>query len=499
MSPKTSVVCAGRPPQQQQQEEEEQEEVEEEMQHPAARNGKAARGADEKGGNGRANAASGATKNGGSIGSKSGSGSSNKGGGGGTPQLPSASTWSSAVRLLMERVFRVSEDESGGGRDRESRLPRAAALSKLIDPEMSLSISLGQAALPLALEMYSRALPPYYTRAVHEAHVVSACARVDDLVVGPALEATRNRLRRECLRLWEGGRQMCECRSLTGRPCTLRVHQLPLEEGQDPPGGLAAASGLLRVGDRLLSVNGVMVRGHAVATSALKSTVGELRLRILRAGGEASTKDKGEASAKDKGEASAKDKGEASAKDKGRGRPRRNGRGEARHPTRREEVRRQRRRRRRSRLCVKPRVTSKLGISPRRIAPRAAYPRSPPPAARVAAAAAAAAQGAAVAAAVAEGAEAAEAAEVVEGARAPLRRVRHDLTRPTPHRGAPATAAAPSGCATIPSAWRPPTAASSRATVATSCRTTRCSCWPAIAPPPRLPRRRDTRHLLRLR
>ena len=105
--------------------------------------------------------------------------------------------------------------------------------------------------------------------------------QVRAFVVGPSREATLARLGRECLGVWQAGRQLCDAISLTGRPCAFRVHLLP-HENAEPPEGLAAASGLLRVGDKLLAINGVAVLGHARATIALKSAVGELRLRVLR-------------------------------------------------------------------------------------------------------------------------------------------------------------------------------------------------------------------------
>ena len=56
----------------------------------------------------------------------------------------------------------------------------------------------------------------------------------------------------DCVR--QAGRQLCDAHSLAGRPCTYRVHALPTPPASD---GLAAASGLLCVGDRVVSVNGV--------------------------------------------------------------------------------------------------------------------------------------------------------------------------------------------------------------------------------------------------
>ena len=57
-----------------------------------------------------------------------------------------------------------------------------------------------------------------------------------------------------------------------GRVCTFRA----------AGGKIAAASGKLRVGDKLLAVNGIYVRGHANATRSLKTAVGELRLKLER-------------------------------------------------------------------------------------------------------------------------------------------------------------------------------------------------------------------------
>jgi hypothetical protein len=200
------------------------------------------------------------------------------------PVLPTASQWAQAVRLLFDKVLSASDVPEADGRHSahpEARLPSALMLARLTDAESAFSLARGQAALPIALEIYSRALPPQYTRAVHEARLAAAESHVRAFVVGPSREATLARLGRECLGVWQAGRQLCDAISLTGRPCAFRVHLLPHEDAE-PLEGLAAASGLLRVGDKLLAINGVAVLGHACATIALKSAVGELRLRVLR-------------------------------------------------------------------------------------------------------------------------------------------------------------------------------------------------------------------------
>ena len=209
------------------------------------------------------------------------------GGGGG---LPSASAWSLMCRQLLDRVFTEAPDESASAAAAptrtyaDARLPSAPAIHKMLDGEAAFSLARGQNVLPVALEIYARALPPQYTRQVHESRVSAAEAHIKLHVVGPARQATLARLRRECMSVWQAGRQMCGAVSLTGRPCAFRVHMLP-EEAAEPPEGLAAASGLLKIGDRLLEVNGVPVHGHARATMALKAAVGALVLRIARGGG----------------------------------------------------------------------------------------------------------------------------------------------------------------------------------------------------------------------
>ena len=200
--------------------------------------------------------------------------------------LPSAYQWSLACSQLLDRVFCAERvDEPSSSRDAPARLPPAAAITKMLDAESAFSVARGQAALPAALDLYSRSLPPQYTRSVHESRVAAAELHVKAHVIGPAREATLARLRRECLGVWQAGRQLCDAVSLTGRACTFRVHMLP-QAATEPPEGLAAASGLLRLGDRLVAVNNEPVRGHARATMALKSAAGDLLLQIVRGGDE---------------------------------------------------------------------------------------------------------------------------------------------------------------------------------------------------------------------
>ena len=201
-------------------------------------------------------------------------------------ELPSATQWSLVCRQLLERAFRddAREDAPSGTRAHahpDARLPPASSVTRMLDAETAFSLSRGHAVLPAALEVYAHALPSQYTRLEHERRVSAAELHVTANVVGPAREATLTRLRRVCQSTWQAGGQECDAVSSTGRPSPSRVRQLPTD-GAEPAEGLAAASGLLRLGDKLLAVNDVQVRGHARATAALKGAEGQLRLSILR-------------------------------------------------------------------------------------------------------------------------------------------------------------------------------------------------------------------------
>eukprot|EP00964_Phaeocystis_antarctica_P125405 scaffold89052_cov63-Phaeocystis_antarctica.AAC.2 len=212
-------------------------------------------------------------------------------------RLPSASLWSSVATQLLDKVFCAeatpAPEEPRGGEPRATallgagsggdgggrRVLTAAALGRALDAETAFSTARCQAALPAARDLYSRALPPQYSQEVHDARVAAATEFFLTAAFGLASDSHVVRLRRECMSLWKAGRQLCDGRSLTGRQCTYRQHPLPGKPASD---GLAAASGLLRVRDQLLSVNDVAVVGHARTTAILKAAVGVLRLRIER-------------------------------------------------------------------------------------------------------------------------------------------------------------------------------------------------------------------------
>ena len=230
--------------------------------------------------------------------------------------LPAFGQWDSAWRALQRRLFLVGADGGGddaGPRAKALRWPQpygdddgdefggagssqaertkfeagaralsGAALGRMLDAETTFSTARCSQAQAAAAELYTRGLPPQYPRQVHEAHVALAEAYFRNTACGPAFDAELRRLRAKCLAVWHDGRQLCDARSVTGRPCAFRMHSLPDGWGGPPPAPLASSSGLLRVGDRLIEVNGARVAGHASTTSLLKATEGPLRLVVCR-------------------------------------------------------------------------------------------------------------------------------------------------------------------------------------------------------------------------
>ncbi|KAI9483418.1 MAG: hypothetical protein EXX96DRAFT_141612 [Benjaminiella poitrasii] len=72
-------------------------------------------------------------------------------------------------------------------------------------------------------EAYLQDSPPYYTEKYHEWKKNSVMRMYQALARGPCKEEFAIRLKRECDAVWKGGRQSCECISLTGKPCRLKI------------------------------------------------------------------------------------------------------------------------------------------------------------------------------------------------------------------------------------------------------------------------------------
>lgn len=81
-------------------------------------------------------------------------------------------------------------------------------------------------ALPAAMEVYLKDLPPCYPTSKHEAQLTKALNAFHSMVKGPALQEFKKKLEDECMSIWKSGRQLCDAISLTGKPCMHQRHDV---------------------------------------------------------------------------------------------------------------------------------------------------------------------------------------------------------------------------------------------------------------------------------
>lgn len=85
---------------------------------------------------------------------------------------------------------------------------------------------------------YATRLPRHYSSAVHRQRLAAASHLFRRLSCGPLVQEGLEQLAGACATTWSQGRQLCEFRSVTGRPCVLPAHAVP----QPTPGGTAPAT-----------------------------------------------------------------------------------------------------------------------------------------------------------------------------------------------------------------------------------------------------------------
>ncbi|KAL2938497.1 Protein SMG8 [Bienertia sinuspersici] len=83
-----------------------------------------------------------------------------------------------------------------------------------------------QRALPAAMEVYLKDLPPCYPTLKHEAQLEKALCAFYSMVKGPSVQEFRKKLEDECMSIWKSGRQLCDAISLTGKPCMHQRHDI---------------------------------------------------------------------------------------------------------------------------------------------------------------------------------------------------------------------------------------------------------------------------------
>ena len=107
-------------------------------------------------------------------------------------------------------------------------------LHALIDPEARFSEARCSKLVSLASAAYQSNLPLHYTSKVHNNQLSQALAKYKLHARGPARDKYELCVQDECEAFWNDGRRLCEVRSLTGRHCIHRFHDLP-GEGKPQP------------------------------------------------------------------------------------------------------------------------------------------------------------------------------------------------------------------------------------------------------------------------
>jgi protein SMG8 len=64
-----------------------------------------------------------------------------------------------------------------------------------------------ESALPVAREVYLQDLPPFYHTCTHREHLTKALEAFRAAVKGPAVSVFMMKLEKECISIWENGRQ----------------------------------------------------------------------------------------------------------------------------------------------------------------------------------------------------------------------------------------------------------------------------------------------------
>lgn len=132
------------------------------------------------------------------------------------------------VGCLTLQQFFLYPTKRGGHKARTTAVVHDK-LKSFLDPEYKFSQSRCMQALPAAKETYVRDLPQCYPSSVHEKQLDKALRYFYQNARGPAVETFIARLKEECTKFWENGRRLCDALSLTGRPCTYRIHTVPAD------------------------------------------------------------------------------------------------------------------------------------------------------------------------------------------------------------------------------------------------------------------------------
>ena len=136
-------------------------------------------------------------------------------------ELPKASVWFKLFDALVD--FFLKNPKSN------KVLNQYSQLKAQVDIDGNFSENICKKNLPSAISLYKENLPTYYTSAQHQQALEKALHLYVNNARGPMYTTYLEQLKKECISIWQNGRQQCEAISLTGHGCMHEVHLLPNE------------------------------------------------------------------------------------------------------------------------------------------------------------------------------------------------------------------------------------------------------------------------------
>ena len=157
-------------------------------------------------------------------------------------EIPQFRNWLKVANNLFHLFFRependiktVEDDSTDNKVKSQHKITELrSTLHALLDPEARFSEARCSKLVSLASAAYQSNLPLHYTSKVHNNQLSQALATYKLHARGPARDKYEECVQDECEAFWNDGRRLCEVRSLTGRHCIHRFHDLP--EGKPQP------------------------------------------------------------------------------------------------------------------------------------------------------------------------------------------------------------------------------------------------------------------------
>jgi len=136
-------------------------------------------------------------------------------------ELPKASVWFKLYDALFDFFLRNPKSHKV--------LNQYSQLKAQVDIDGNFSENICKKNLPSAISLYKENLPTHYTKAQHLQSLEKALHLYASNARGPMYSTYLEQLKKECISIWQNGRQQCEAISLTGHGCMYEVHLLPNE------------------------------------------------------------------------------------------------------------------------------------------------------------------------------------------------------------------------------------------------------------------------------